>query len=126
MKELGKSKALIINTLASLVTFIVGLGIAFFFTPYLTDTVGEEAYGFVSLGNNIINYITIITIALNSVAGRFITIEYHKGNKKKANEYFSSVLVANVVMIPVLTAIFLLSVAYLVDSTYNPFIYFRF
>ena len=105
MKELGKSKALIINTLASLVTFIVGLGIAFFFTPYLTDTVGEEAYGFVSLGNNIINYITIITIALNSVAGRFITIEYHKGNKKKANEYFSSVLVANVVMIPVILVI---------------------
>ena len=32
----------------------------------------------------------------------------------------------NVVMIPVLTAVFLLSVAYLVDSTYNPFIYFRF
>ncbi len=32
----------------------------------------------------------------------------------------------NLVMIPVLTAIFLLSIAYLVDSTYNPFIYFRF
>ena len=32
----------------------------------------------------------------------------------------------NMVMIPVLTLIFLLSVAYLVDSTYNPFIYFRF
>ena len=31
-----------------------------------------------------------------------------------------------IVMIPVLTGIFLLSVAYLVDSTYNPFIYFRF
>ena len=30
------------------------------------------------------------------------------------------------VMIPVLAVIFLLSVAYLVDSTYNPFIYFRF
>ena len=29
-------------------------------------------------------------------------------------------------MIPVLLAIFVLSVAYLVDSTYNPFIYFRF
>ena len=55
MKELGKDKALIINTIASFVTFIVGLGIAFFFTPFLTDTVGEEAYGFVSLGNNVIN-----------------------------------------------------------------------
>ena len=32
----------------------------------------------------------------------------------------------NIVMIPLLTGIFLLSVAYLVDSTYNPFIYFRF
>ena len=32
----------------------------------------------------------------------------------------------NRVMIPVLLAIFVLSVAYLVDSTYNPFIYFRF
>ena len=32
----------------------------------------------------------------------------------------------NLVMIPVLTVIFLLSIAYLVDSTYNPFIYFRF
>ncbi len=32
----------------------------------------------------------------------------------------------NLVMIPLLTAVFIVSVAYLVDSTYNPFIYFRF
>ena len=105
MKELGKDKALIINTIASFVTFIVGLGIAFFFTPFLTDTVGEEAYGFVSLGNNVINYITILTVALNSVAGRFITIEYHQGKKKEANEYFSSVLMANIAIIPVILAV---------------------
>lgn len=105
MKELGKDKALIINTIASFVTFVVGLGIAFFFTPFLTDTVGEEAYGFVSLGNNVINYITILTVALNSVAGRFITIEYHQGKKKEANEYFSSVLMANIAIIPVILAV---------------------
>ena len=86
-------------------TFVVGLGIAFFFTPFLTDTVGEEAYGFVSLGNNVINYITILTVALNSVAGRFITIEYHQGKKKEANEYFSSVLMANIAIIPVILAV---------------------
>lgn len=105
MKELGKTKALFINTIASFVTFAVGLGITFFFTPYITDTVGEEAYGFVSLGNNVINYITILTVALNSVAGRFITVEYHKGNKKEASEYFSSVLVANVLAIPVILTV---------------------
>lgn len=102
MKELGKSKALIINAIASFVTFAVGLGITFFFTPYLTDVVGEEAYGFVGLGNNMINYVTIVTIALNSVAGRFITIEYHRGNKQQASEYFTSVLVANLAIIPII------------------------
>ena len=34
MKELGKDKALIINTIASFVTFIVGLGIAFLYTVF--------------------------------------------------------------------------------------------
>ena len=102
MKEMGKSKALMINAIASFITFAVGICITFFFTPYLTDVVGEEAYGFVGLGNNIINYVTILTIALNSVAGRFITIEYHKGNKEQASEYFTSVLVANLSIIPVI------------------------
>lgn len=100
MKEMGKSKALIINAIASFITFAVGLCITFFFTPYLTDVVGEEAYGFVGLGNNLINYVTIVTIALNSVAGRFITIEYHKGNREAASEYFTSVLVANLAIVP--------------------------
>lgn len=105
MKELGKSKALLINTIASFVTFAVGLGITFFFTPYITDAVGEAAYGFVGLGNNIINYVTIVTIALNSVAGRFITIEYHRGNKREASEYFTSVLVANLSIIPIILVV---------------------
>ena len=105
MKELGKSKALLINTIASFVTFAVGLGITFFFTPFITDAVGEEAYGFVGLGNNIINYVTIVTIALNSVAGRFITIEYHRGKKQEASEYFTSVLVANLSIIPIILVV---------------------
>lgn len=105
MKEMGKSKALLLNAIASFITFAVGLGITFFFTPYLTDTVGKEAYGFVNLGNNIINYITILTVALNSVAGRFITIEYHKGNRQGASEYFTSVLVANLSIIPIILVV---------------------
>lgn len=105
MKEMGKSKALIINAIASFITFAVGICITFFFTPYLSDVVGEEAYGFVGLGNNFINYITILTIALNSVAGRFITIEYHKGNKEQASEYFTSVLVANLSIIPIILVV---------------------
>lgn len=113
MKEMGKSKALIVNMLGSILTFLVSLGISFFFTPYLTDTVGEEAYGFVSLANNFINYITIITVALNSVAGRFITIEYHKGRKEEASKYFSSVLAANVIMAAVILLVAIPVIAFL-------------
>jgi len=113
MKEMGKSKALIVNMLGSILTFIVSLGISFFFTPYLTDTVGEEAYGFVNLANNFINYITIITVALNSVAGRFITIEYHKGNKEESSKYFSSVLAANVIMAIVILGVAIPVIAFL-------------
>ena len=72
----------------------------------MTDTVWGRGIWFCeSLGNNVINYITILTVALNSVAGRFITIEYHQGKKKEANEYFSSVLMANIAIIPVILAV---------------------
>lgn len=94
---MGKNKALIINLLATILSFTVNLGINLLLTPYLTKTLGVEAYGFISLGTNLINYISLITIALNSMASRFITIEIHKENWILANQYFNSVLIGNVV-----------------------------
>ena len=100
-----KEKAFIVNMIGSLLTFLVSFGINFFFTPYITETIGGEAYGFVGLANNMVNYITIITVALNSVAGRFITVSYHKGQKQEANQYFSSVFLSNVVMAAVISVV---------------------
>lgn len=94
---MNSKKQLIINLIASVVAFIVNIGISFFLTPYITRTIGVEAYGFVSLGSNFINYASLVTIALNSMAGRFITIEIHKDNFEAATKYFNSVLIANVV-----------------------------
>jgi O-antigen/teichoic acid export membrane protein len=73
------------------------LGISFFLSPYLVKTLGEEVYGFVPMINNLINMIQIATIAINSMASRFITISFHRKEYDKANKYFSSVLIANVV-----------------------------
>ena len=69
--------------------------------------------GGVSAGYYFRNY--FVSILVGILCSTPLTIRFYE--KYKNN---------NVVMIPVLTAIFLLSVAYLVDSTYNPFIYFRF
>lgn len=92
---MNKKRQLSINLLANLIAFVINLGISFFLTPYITNTIGVEAYGFVSLGTNLINYASLITISLNSMASRFITIEIHKEDWKNANKYFNSVLIAN-------------------------------
>ena len=57
----------------------------------------------------------IVSIAIGILCSTNLTTKFY--NRFKDNNY---------VMIPLLTIIFVLSVAYLVDSTYNPFIYFRF
>ena len=100
---MGDKKQLLVNMVASLVNFAVNLGIGFAITPFIVQRVGAEAYGFVGLANNMVGYASLLTIALNSVAGRFITVAYHQGDKKKADQYFSSTLSANVVLGTVLS-----------------------
>lgn len=92
-----KNKAVALNMIANILSFGVSMMISFFLTPYITKTVGTEAYGLVGLANSFINYINIITAALNSMASRFIIIELHKKDTDKANTYFSSVLIANTI-----------------------------
>lgn len=94
----GENKQIAINMVAQVAVLIIQLSISFFLTPFIVRTLGVEAYGFVALSNNIIGYMQVATIALNSMAGRFITIEYHKGNFNKANRYFSSVFYANCIL----------------------------
>ncbi|HKM05062.1 MAG TPA: oligosaccharide flippase family protein [Lachnospiraceae bacterium] len=93
--ELDTSKQLMINMIASLVSCIVSLGISFFLTPYIQETIGYEAVGFVKLATDFVSYATIASTALNSMASRFITIKIHQKDMKTANEYFNSVLFAN-------------------------------
>lgn len=96
---------LTINMIASLIQFALNLGIGFCLTPFIVEHLGAEAYGYVGLANNIINYASLFTVALDSVAGRFITIAYHQGDKPKADRYFSSTFMADCVIAGVLTII---------------------
>lgn len=97
-KQRGKNKQLAINMVATVVTFVVNFGINFFLSPFIVRSLGTAAYGFVGLSNNIIGYTSLITIALNSLAGRFITIKYTQGKYDEANRYFSSVFYSNLVL----------------------------
>ena len=94
----SKNRQLAINMISSFIALAVNFGINFFLTPYVVSKLGVEAYGFLGLSSDIIGYTALITIALNSMAGRFITIKYQEGNIEDANKYFSSVFFSNLIL----------------------------
>ncbi|MBR9947672.1 MATE family efflux transporter [Clostridiaceae bacterium Marseille-Q4145] len=91
-----KNKQLMINLFASIIVFAVQLFINFGLSPYVIGKLGEAAYGFITLANNFTQYASLITVAINSMASRFISIEYNRGNLDEAKKYFSSVFWFNV------------------------------
>lgn len=94
-KKYTSNQMLIINMVSSFLSLAVTFGISFFLSPYIVKTVGVEAYGFVGLANSFISYASLITIAVNALSGRFITIAIHEQDYGKANRYYSSVFLAN-------------------------------
>ena len=103
------AKNLIFNTISFGINFII----SFFFTPYLVRTVGKDAYSFFPLVNNIIGYSMIITTAVGSMAGRFVTMRFYKKDFNGANEYFNSIWVANVVLSVFFTILAILGVIHI-------------
>lgn len=85
----------------------------YFLPPYVVHNIGAEAYGFVGLASTFVGYAQLFTVALTSVAGRFITVAYHEGNELKANRYYSSTLAANAVMVFALTIIAIPAILFL-------------
>lgn len=77
---------------------IINYGISFVLTSYITETIGVEANGFVTLAKTVSNYAIIFTGALNVFASRYISVEYHKGNIEKAEQYYSSVFFADFIL----------------------------
>ena len=94
-----------LNIVTSLVTFAITIIISLFITPVIVENLGSEAYGFVGMAQNFVSYASLVTVALNSMSGRFVSVEIYRGDYKEANKYFTSVFCANlllaVAMLPV-------------------------
>lgn len=95
-------KNLYTNLIANVSAFLINGLITFFLTPFIIKNLGLEAYGFVNLATDFINFATLFSMTLNSMAARFITIEYVKRDLSKANILFNSVLYSNIVLILIL------------------------
>ena len=78
--------------------YVVNYGITLLLTPYITNRIGTEAYGFVTMAKQFAQYATIITTALNVYAARYIGISFHKGDSKEASMYYSSVFWGDMIL----------------------------
>lgn len=80
---MSSHKRTLVNVACSVGVLVVNVIVSFFLSPYIVKTIGVEANGFVTLANNFVTYANLIVTALNSMAARFITIEYVRKNYKK-------------------------------------------
>ena len=107
---MGKGKQLSINLITQIISFGLNLAISFFLTPYVIQYIGKEVYGFVSLANNFTSYISVFTVALNGMLGRYVTVAVAQKEYDTASKYLTSIFLANVGVMLILTPITILFV----------------
>lgn len=98
-KVRGTKYQIFMNLIWSVIAMGLSYGINFFMTPYVSEKLGVEAYGFISLANTLVTYIDIIAVAINAFSARYIGIAYHNGNYKEAEKFYNSVFVANLFLV---------------------------
>lgn len=113
-------KSTLINIFAALITLGVQMFISFWLSPFVVGKLGEEAYGFINLANNFVSYASLVSVAINSMASRYISVEYNSGNREKAKTYFGSVFIANCFLygiILIVSILFVWKLEYIVNIT---------
>ena len=102
------SKRLATTILISGVGTLLSYLINFFLTPYISENVGIEAYGFVSIAKTAVSYAQIVMVALTTFIVRFIAINYHKEDIERSKAYYSSSIVACVTISTIIYVIAIL------------------
>jgi len=86
------------NLVWSFVILVMNAFVNMWMTPFITNNIGVDAFGFIALAETSISYLDIIAIALNSLAAKYISVELFQKNDRQASQYASSVLVANIIL----------------------------
>lgn len=86
------------NFLYKILSMIVQFLVSVWFTRLIVGTLSETANGYYVLSNDFVNYATVISVALNSMAIRYVTISYHKCNYKDTNRFFNTIFFGNIII----------------------------
>lgn len=82
----------------SLLGVLINCFVTLVITPRITNVLGIEAYGFVNLARSFVSYASIVLIAVNSFAARYITSAFLKNDDLQFKEYYSTVFWSNIII----------------------------
>lgn len=100
-------KSILVMGLASVIGYVINM----FLTSYITERIGIEAYGFVSIARTFVNYGSVVTLALTSFVVRYITLNFHTGKINEAKSYYVSSINASIILSGALAIVFFIIVA---------------
>jgi Na+-driven multidrug efflux pump len=99
------NKQLAYNLITNLIALASSVFIAIWMTPFIVNHLGTEAYGFIPLTQNIVNYFAVITVALSSMLSRFFLVSIEQGKLDDAQKYISTYLIAAIILSAVILII---------------------
>jgi O-antigen/teichoic acid export membrane protein len=82
------------NLLSNIAYFILNIIIGLALVPFFLDTLGVAAYGLIPLATSITGYVTIAIDSINAAVTRFLTVDLHRSDLKRANETFNTAVFA--------------------------------
>jgi len=80
----------LINLISNIANFGFSALVGIWLTPYLIRHLGVGAYGLIPLATTLTSYLTLFTVALTSVWGRFMTIALERKDYDEANRVFNT------------------------------------
>lgn len=101
-----------INTISNIIASIFSLLVGIWFTPYLLGNLGIELYGLVPVALAASSYLTLLTSAITTTVGRYLSIEMSSQDLISAKTTFNSMfffgVFASIIFLPVVFFISLL------------------
>ncbi|WP_253907715.1 MATE family efflux transporter [Bacillus sp. WMMC1349] len=92
------NKKFVLNLGANMVSFLLSVLFSMWLTPFVIQHLGVEAFGFVTLTQNMINYFSVITVALSAVVVRFFSVSAHRGEFEEARGYMNTFMISSFIL----------------------------
>ncbi|MBQ1382918.1 MAG: hypothetical protein IIY73_03315, partial [Solobacterium sp.] len=113
-----KKGSLGLAMISNMISVVVSALVSFVISKYLIITAGSVAYSYYPIATNFANYFAIIFIAVNALAARFVMVALLEGNEQEAKEYYSSILLADLflsALVSAVLAVFVFNVEHILD-----------